>query len=261
MAPLLSLIIILSLSMLITYIAAVALNHTGLSKEVAMFQARSAFTGVGFTTNESEKIVEHPVRRKIVLTLMLVGNVGVISAIASLLLTFMDGDEKGLTFYYKIAILIGSIVLLWLLSRSKWVEKNINYLINRALKRFTSLHVRDYVEILHLSGEYEVTTLRVEQGDWIADKKVSDCSLREEGINIIGIKRHDGSYLGIVNGDTSIEEGDHLILYGRESALKNLDERKKGLSGDSQHREAVDKQKSEKVKQDLAEDERKEKKK
>lgn len=62
MSSLISLIIIFTLSLLITKISAQSLIHTGLSKDAAKFQARSAYTGVGFTTGESEKIINHPVR-------------------------------------------------------------------------------------------------------------------------------------------------------------------------------------------------------
>ena len=48
--------------MLVTRVAARALTLTELSSEAARFQARSAFTGVGFTTSEAEGIVSHPVR-------------------------------------------------------------------------------------------------------------------------------------------------------------------------------------------------------
>lgn len=71
MVPLYSLIIIITLSILVNRVATIALMHTGLSKEVAKFQARSALTGVGFTTTESENIVQQPVRRRILFPLML----------------------------------------------------------------------------------------------------------------------------------------------------------------------------------------------
>ena len=57
MVALIGLLIVFSLSILITRIATIALTYTGLSKEASRFQARSAFTGVGFTTSESEKVV------------------------------------------------------------------------------------------------------------------------------------------------------------------------------------------------------------
>ena len=73
MIPVVSLLLVLTFSLVVTRIAAVALVHTGLGLEAARFQARSAFTGVGFTTDESESLVNHPVRRRIVMGLMLVG--------------------------------------------------------------------------------------------------------------------------------------------------------------------------------------------
>lgn len=54
MAALVSLLTVVSLSLLITCIATVALTLTGLSREAAKFQARSAFTGVGYTVTEME---------------------------------------------------------------------------------------------------------------------------------------------------------------------------------------------------------------
>lgn len=60
-----ALITILTLSLLITRVATIALTMAGLSEDTACFQARSAFTGTGFTTKESEEeVINHPVRRR-----------------------------------------------------------------------------------------------------------------------------------------------------------------------------------------------------
>ena len=75
-----TILVTLALSSSVMRIAAVV---TGLSREAAGFQARSAFTGVGFTTGESELIVRHPVRRRIVSMPMLLGGVGLVTAAAS----------------------------------------------------------------------------------------------------------------------------------------------------------------------------------
>jgi len=71
MAAIISLLIVVALSLLITRVATVALTLTGMSREAARFQARSAFSGVGFTTRESEQVMQHPVRRRIILLLIL----------------------------------------------------------------------------------------------------------------------------------------------------------------------------------------------
>ena len=70
MAALISVFIAITLSLLITRIATEALTLTGLSRTSASFQARSAFTGAGFTTAESEAVVKHPVRRRIIIVLV-----------------------------------------------------------------------------------------------------------------------------------------------------------------------------------------------
>lgn len=249
MISLISLIIIFALSLLITKIASEALVHTGLSKQAARFQARSAFTGVGFTTSESENIVNHPLRRKIVMTLMLVGNVGIISAIASLMLTFIKTDDNFLPDYIKVIIIIGSIGALWLFSRSSWLERQLVKLIKKGLKKFTTLNIKDYVELLNLTREYEITVLEVQKNDWIENKALNDLKLRQEGINVIGIRRPDGSYIGSPEGNTEITENDRLILYGREKTLRNLERRKNDSQGDEDHERAKAEQSREKQKE------------
>ena len=77
MVALASVLIFTALSLLVTHVATVALTLTGLSRQLAQIQARSAFSGVGFTTTEAEQVVNHPVRRRIIMLLMLLGNWGV----------------------------------------------------------------------------------------------------------------------------------------------------------------------------------------
>jgi NhaP-type Na+/H+ and K+/H+ antiporter len=250
MAPLITLIVIFTLSILITKIATEALIHTGLSKEAAKFQARSAFTGVGYTTDEAENIVQHPVRRRIILSLMFIGNVGIISAIASLMLTFINSNEGDMADYWRILIIAGSMLVLWLLSKSKFIERLVVKLINRALEKFTNLNVRDYVELLELTNEYEITVLKVNQGDWLENKELKTLNLRKEGINLIGIRRKNGKYIGTPHGETTIQTGDNLIIYGREKTLKNLEKRKENYQAREEHDKAVKDQEKELEKQE-----------
>jgi Trk-type K+ transport system membrane component len=73
MGAALSIFVILSVSIFIIRVAAVALRLTGLTDVSARFQALSAFTGTGFTTIEAESVVNYPVRRRIVSLLMIIG--------------------------------------------------------------------------------------------------------------------------------------------------------------------------------------------
>lgn len=71
MIAVIGLLIIILISIIAIRIGSIALELTGLSPEIASFQAQSAFSGVGFTTEESEAIVIHPLRRKIIRVLIL----------------------------------------------------------------------------------------------------------------------------------------------------------------------------------------------
>ena len=65
MVAIIGLFIILILALTVVRIGAIALELTGLSTDIAAFQAQSAFSGAGFTTSESETIVSHPVSTRL----------------------------------------------------------------------------------------------------------------------------------------------------------------------------------------------------
>ncbi len=238
MLSILTLLIILTLSILVTRIATVALTYTGLSRQSARFQARSAFTGVGFTTDESEKVVNHPVRRRILFLLMLLGNAGVVTVMSTLILSFIDlGRSQSIA--YRVVILVTGLVGLWAVASSQWVDRHLSNLISWALRRYTDLDVRDYSAMLHLAGEYKVSEMQVEPEDWLADRSLKELKLRNEGVMVLGITRRTGEYVGAPLGATRINPYDTLMIYGRASALERLDRRKRGHSGDREHMEQV----------------------
>lgn len=239
MLSIVSLLVVLALSILVTRIATVALTHTGLSRESAKFQARSAFTGVGFTTNESEKVVNHPIRRRILLLLMLLGNAGVVTAVSSLILSFVDLNTSGQTMLWRVVWLVTGLVTLWSLATSQWMDRHLSNLVSKALKRYTNLKIQDFARLLHLSGDYQVTELQVRSDDWLAGRTLADLGLRQEGIMVLGITRNNGDYLGAPDGETEVMADDVMILYGRAGVMKDLDERKRGFSGNMAHQQRM----------------------
>ena len=231
-------LVVLGLSLVITRLATVALTLTGMSRESARFQARSAFTGTGFTTSEAEQVVRHPVRRRIVMMLMILRSAGLVTIIVSLILSFV-GPAAGTQKLLRLAWLGGGVLVLWLLARSRAVDRVVSRLIERALRRWTDLDVRDYASLLRLSGPYTVMELHVDEDDWLADKRLDQMRLLQEGVTVLGIRRPNGNYVGVPRGETLIRTGDQLVLYGPEQTLDELDERRRGATGDVAHDEAV----------------------
>ncbi len=241
MTGIISVIIILAFSIIITRIASIALTHTGLSHQASRFQARSAFTGVGFTTNESEKAVNHPVRRRILQLLMILGNAGIVTGVASLIIGFSGiGNNAG--GWLRILILIAGIALLWTLANSKWANKKLSIIIDKFLTRYTKLDVNDYASLLHLSGEFRISEISIDENHWLTGKKLINSKLRDEGLNLIAIIRSDKTFIGNPNGETKIKEGDSLIIYGRAKTLNKIDKRFKGIVGNTEHDELVEEQ-------------------
>lgn len=240
MLAILSLLLALSLSLLITRVATVALTYTGMSKESARFQARSAFSGTGFTTSESERIVTHPVRRRIVLLLMLFGNAGIAAVLTSLILTFVS-TESGTALMIKLTLLITGVIALWAIASSHWVDRQLSKIIEFALSRYTRLEVRDYASLLHLAGEYKISELHVDPGGWLANRSLMDLKLRDEGLLVLGVERTSGEFIGTPNGKTMLQEGDNIIIYGRDSTIAELSQRQRGATGDIEHLQEVTK--------------------
>lgn len=247
MTAIISLLVIISLSILATRIGSIALIHTGLSKEAAKFQARSAYMGVGFTTRESELVVNDPVRRKILTILIFVGNAGIITTISSVIFSFISIEESGF-FSTEVIVLFSGLAILLFLSRSKFVGKKLSILIDKALEKYTDLDVRDYYSLLHLENDYRVSEVKVGTNDWLVDKNLKELQLNEEGVLVLGIKRGSGKYIGAPTGKTKIQAADIVILYGRTSTIQNIEKRKEGGTGDTEHQKSVDEQK--KIEQD-----------
>ncbi|WP_394352309.1 potassium channel family protein [Thermococcus sp. M39] len=218
---------------------------TGLSRDVAAFQAQSAFSGTGFTTSESEYVVSHPVRRKIIRILIFLGSAGITSAIATLVLTFIgkSGEEAKQTFI----LLLGGLMALYLFVRSKWIDKMMRKIIRRALNKFfPSLKIYDYNQLLGISRGYSIAQIKVKKNSWLANKTLRELQLDKEGVLVLGIYRKVGEkevYLGAPSGDTKIVPGDLIVLYGPEDVLLNLSKRVKGIKGRIEHEEAVEKAK------------------
>jgi TrkA-C domain len=236
MTSLILVLAVIALSLLVTRVAAIMLSLTGMARESARFQARSAFTGVGFTTGEAEAVTRHPIRRRIVLVLMLLGSAGVVTAVASLFVSF--GGGSGGQKATRALVLLGGVVLLLLLSRSRLLDRLLARVTAR-LMRASGLDVRDYAGLLQLEGGYRVGELEVEEGDWVAGLALGELRLRDEGVVVLGVHRAGAEYVGVPGKNTVIQPGDTLVVYGPEARLQELDVRGRGAAGDRAHAAAA----------------------
>jgi hypothetical protein len=222
-AAIIFLLVTLTLSVTITRIGTVALTLTGMSRDSAHFQARSAFYGVGFTTAEAESVVNHPVRRQIVILLMVLGNLGIATMVAGVIVSFTMTSSSG-RWGENLMVLLGSLAALWVLSRSRWLSRTMSRLVTAALRSWPNLDVHDYVALLQLSSGYTVLEIRVQPGDWLAGMTLAELNLSREGVLVLGIYRAN-KFVGAPTGQTRIDAHDTVVVYGPMRRLKKLEPR------------------------------------
>jgi len=243
MIAVITLLVALSLTLVITRVATVALTLTGMSRQSAQFQARSALTGCGFTTNESEALMQHPVRRRIIMTLMLVGSAGIVTVIATLMASLTGAAGSGWDIWVRnIAILSAGIAALLFIANSRWIDRQMSPFIEWALMKFGRVQACDYAALFRLANGYAISEMLVREDDWLARRTLSELNLPAEGVLVLGIQRREGGYIGAPTGQTEVRPGDTLILYGLIDRLDELDDRKADPAGAAARRAAVKEQ-------------------
>lgn len=224
MGAAISLLVILTLSVIVMRVAAVVLRLTGLPDHVARFQARSAFTGTGFTTSETEAVVNYPIRRRVIGLLMVVGNLGLVSVLATVIVSFVSMQDSMAAMSRQLLWLIGAIALLWFIALNPIADRLMCASIGWLLRRVTSLGRQGPTNLLQVSSGYGVAEHRVLPNSGFENIVLSDLRLAEQGLVLLGIRHDDGSYTSSPDLRTRVTAGDSLVLYGSDGQHTALNE-------------------------------------
>lgn len=253
MIALVSFLLVILLSVIIVKIGGIALEMTGLSRDIASFQAQSAFTGVGFTTKESESIMDDPVRRQVLRFLMLLGSAGITSAIAALVITFTKETKTRTIFGYTFldgtlfdaSVLLVGVVFLFIVSKTRAFDSFLRWVLTAPLKSFTkNLFLYDYEHLLALSEGHSIGTFQVPKNHWMAEKTIGQLRIKKEGVLVLGITRvidRKEKYIGTPSLEFKILSGDKITVYGRVIQIADLAKRPKGEKGKQEHQFALQK--------------------
>ncbi len=217
-AALLILLSVVAVSILVARIATRAFMLTGLSRETARFQARSIITGTGFTTDEAKHIVDHPVRRRISLTLMLIGNAGLVTAVSTFVLSFTSTGTAAEALQRGLILAVGLGVLAYL-ALSDRVDQYLSDLIEWMLNRVVGVQVRDMHTILNLGGGYMVTRMEVHPEAWPAGKTLRTIDLPADGLIVLAIERPDGATDYAPGAEDCVPPDGAAIVYGPEEKI------------------------------------------
>ncbi|NKE07491.1 MULTISPECIES: TrkA C-terminal domain-containing protein [Mesobacillus] len=187
---------------------------TGLERKIARFQVISMLTGTGFTTGESELIIDHPVRRRLGAFLILFGAFSlavIISAISNLLTD---------NFYtMEIAYIAVGLLVLLLTLRAPAVQHLMGGKMKSELKENYELADLPISDVLLMDEEDEVREIVISKDSFFADKTFEEIVEKEDDIILLFIKRGE---INIRNKayETKIEPGDKLIVYGNNPQIE-----------------------------------------
>lgn len=219
----LTLCLIVLLALLIVRLGANALVLTGLSSSVAHFQASSAFFGVGFTTSEAELVVGHPVRRRIISHLIVAGNIGLTSVLATVLVTLLDqkphGGHGAIVWLGLGAVVIAALCVVLNLNV---VKRPLDRLMKFSLLRAGLSRVTNYEQLLNLGNGFVLEDHPVTEGHPWIDKELRKLRPADYGIIVLAVHRKDGSFVGAPDKFTSFEVDDVVLIYGREETLREV---------------------------------------
>ena len=150
--------IVITLALGAVRMGTLALQRTGLSRESASFQAQSAFMGVGFTTSESETVVNHPVRRRVLRMLMWGGYSGITVSVSTIVSGVGSSDGHLLRFLGLMLVTAGVLLSVWQITS---VRELADRLLTVVVARIPHLEVIDFEELLEFDKGYTVAQLHV----------------------------------------------------------------------------------------------------
>jgi K+/H+ antiporter YhaU regulatory subunit KhtT len=198
------------------------LNLTGLDRRTAFFQSLSAFTGTGFTTKDSELVLENVLRRKIIMTLMILGNAGLISIITTLVLSLRaEGVTPTLV---NITIILLAVLVIVTISSNKWVRRRFTKKVQENLAKTQTFTKRPVTEILRLASGYGIAEVILNKSCIDLGKTLSHSSFRQQDILILAIERGK-RVIPTPHASEELHLNDMLICYGKLDNIAKIGKR------------------------------------
>lgn len=206
------------ISFLVVRAASIALMMTGLDKKKARFQALSAFSGTGFTTKESETIVNHPQRRKIVRWLMIMGNAGIVTVIVAATSSMVTsrGYQLPLNFF----ILLVGVLLIYRLAKFRGFTRRWEQFIEKKLIKSPVFEESAVEDLLHFLKGYGLVKKIILEESPLIGKSLAQAKLNEKGVLVLGIER-DKVWVPTPKASEVMKKRDELVIYGPLDVLKS----------------------------------------
>jgi hypothetical protein len=213
--------IVLVISFIVVRIGAIAFQLTGLEWSLAKFQALSCFSGTGFTTKESELVVSNPQRRKIASVLIVLGNAGLVTLIATFANSIRPRAEEKTLPWISLVIIMAVIFIMYKLFTNIGFAGKVTNILRRFVMKKEIIKSVTAEELLIATGGYGVSRIIISPNSSIIDKTLIEANLRSQDITVLAITRNNET---IPNppANTVFKFNDELICFGRLENIQSI---------------------------------------
>ncbi|MGL4653745.1 TrkA C-terminal domain-containing protein [Cetobacterium sp.] len=211
--------------LLICEIFTILFRLTGLTEETARFQVISMLTTCGFTTTESELITSSRKRKKLAFITILFGYIFSVT-IVSMVINFFtrSNDENSLQIIFKVILAVIFIIIIWyILLKVNAVKIHFDKIISKIGIKIMFKNQDNPIMVLgifkhEVIAEIIVTNLPNE----LLNTELKNSFIRSNyNLQILTVIKSDDTTKP-VTGDTVLENGDKIIIFGELKNIKNL---------------------------------------
>ncbi len=189
---------------------------TGMTEEKAKFQVISLLTNSGYTTKESELVVNRLGRRKLARTIMLFGYIFSVTIITAFVNVVMNLPKAIQEDFWTLTIILGvTFVFFMIAKRVPRFRHRFNEMIEKLGRK---IMFKGNVNIVSVVDEYAkgvVAGVSLEVvPEAVKGKNFGELDFAAAfGLRIILIQR-GGKVLDYITKDTMMEKGDRLVVFG-----------------------------------------------
>ncbi len=216
------LVIILYIS--IADIFTILFRLTGMTEEMARLQVISLLTNSGFTTKESEIILETRTRRNLAKIIMIFGYAFSATIVSSIVTAFISLGFSSITFSYKGLILLFSVFSLFAIIRKiKFIKKKIDWWIESFCYNHILKEENNTIVVLEEYGEDVVATVVLRNvPECMLDKTLVESEISKiHEIMVILIKKPDGT-VERAKAVTILKKDDMVMVLGKRRNIIKL---------------------------------------
>jgi MFS family permease len=214
------LLVFILISFIVVRMGAFALQMTGMGPEVAAFQALSAFSGTGFTTSETERVVRNRARRRIITILIILGNAGLVTVIASAVASFTQVTGYS-WFFIRLGIIIVGIFIFYRIVMGSKLGNRVLYGLRKPLIKSILKGSPASDEIYHFGKDWGINLIVIYGGSKNIGLSLTEITGERDDVEILAIDRSH-AFIPKPNKNEKIAEGDRLLIYGRRKYVEEL---------------------------------------